>query len=58
MTAISSSRRANCPYQAVIQSAKEFLLFQRIEPDENDHTITKQDSDTVFIDAKRQRRRC
>ena len=46
------------PRHAVVQAAKEFLLFQRIQPDQDHHAITEEYSDAVFIDAKRQRRRC
>jgi len=43
---------------ALVEAAKEFLLFQRIQPDQDHHAIAEQDSDAVFIDAKRERHRC
>ena len=55
MIAISSSRRANLPGHAMIEAAKEFILFQRIQPDQDHHAIAEENGDAIFVDAKRQR---
>ena len=39
----------------MVQAAKEFLLFQRIQPDQNHHAIAEEDRDAIRIDAKRER---
>ena len=40
---------------ALVQAAKELLLFQRVQPDQNHHAIAEQYSETIRIDAKRKR---
>ncbi|KMR95911.1 hypothetical protein FE64_15190, partial [Staphylococcus aureus] len=42
---------------ARLQAAQEFILLQRIEADQDDDAVAEQDRHTIFIDAKRQRRR-
>ena len=39
----------------MVEAAKEFLLFQRIQPDQDHHAIAEQYSDAIRIDAKRER---
>jgi hypothetical protein len=41
-----------------LQAAKEFLLFQGIQADQNDDTIAEKNRDAVFVHAKRKGRRC
>ena len=55
MMAISSSRRARLPRHAMVQAAKELLLFQCIQPDQNHHAVAEEYRDAIRIDAKRER---